>query len=94
MIIWSKLPKIDLTFAAAISLETAGFVGNKFTHFYGFAYMFIVVFFIIFIISLDAVKNKKIVDVRIPKINIRPFESEIKIESKIIQKQFFRKGAQ
>ncbi len=56
--------------------------------------MFIVVFFIIFIISLDAVKNKKIVDVRIPKINIRPFESEIKIESKIIQKQFFRKGAQ
>ena len=53
--------------------------------------MFIVVFFIIFIISLDAVKNKKIVDVRIPKINIRPFESEIKIESKIIQKQFFGK---
>ena len=45
MINWSKLPKIDLTVAAAISLETAGFIGNKYTHFYGFAYMFIVIFF-------------------------------------------------
>ena len=57
MIIWSKLPKIDLTFASAISLETAGFIGNKYTHFYGFAYMFIVIFFIIFLIGLDAVNN-------------------------------------
>ena len=42
IIIWSKLPKIYLTFAAAISLETDGFIGNKYTHFYSFAYMFIV----------------------------------------------------
>ena len=45
MLIWSKLPKIDLTFAAAISLETAGFIGNKYTHFYSFAYMLIVFFY-------------------------------------------------
>ena len=89
MIIWSKLPKIDLTVAAAISLETAGFIGNKYTHFYGFAYMFIVIFFIIILISLDAVNNKKIVDTRIPKNNIRPIDSEIKIENKIIQKNWF-----
>ena len=67
MIIWSKLLKVDLTFAAIISLETAGFIGNKYTYFYGFAYMFIVVFLIILMISLDAVKNKKIVEARIPK---------------------------
>ena len=59
MIIWSNLPKIDLTVAAAISLETAGFIGNKYNHFYSFAYMLIVVFFIIFMISLDAIKSKK-----------------------------------
>ena len=55
--------------------------------------MFIVVFFIIFMISLDAVKNKKIVDTRIPKNNIRPIESEIKIENKIIPKRWFWKGS-
>ena len=93
MIIWSKLPKIDLTIATAISLEAAGFIGNKYNHFYGFAYMFIVVFFIIVMISLDAVKNKKIVDSRIPKNNIRPIDSEIKIENKIISKQWFWKRA-
>ena len=59
MIILSKLPKIDLTVSAAISLETAGFIGNKYTHLYGFAYMFIVICFIIILISLDAVKNKR-----------------------------------
>ena len=93
MIIWSKLPKIDLTLAVAISLETAGFIGNKYTHFYGFAYMFIVIFFIIILISLDAVNNKKIVDTRIPKNNIRSIDSQIKIENKIIPKQWFWKGA-
>ena len=91
MIIWSKLPKIDLTVAAGISLETAGFIGNKYTHIYGFAYMFTVNFLIIILISLDAVKNKKIVDSRIPKNNIRPIDSEIKIENKIIPKQWFWK---
>ena len=93
MIIWSKLPKIDLIFAAAISLETAGFIGNKYTHFYSFAYMFIVIFFIIILISLDAVNNKKIVDTRIPKNNIRSIDSQIKIENKIIPKQWFWQGA-
>ena len=58
MINWSKLPKIDLTIASAISLETAGFIGNKYSHFFGFTYMFIVVLFIIFMISLDAIKKK------------------------------------
>ena len=93
MIIWSKLPIVDLIVATTISLETAGFIGNKYTHFYGFAYMFIVIFFIIILISLDAVKNKKIVDTRIPKNNIRPIDSEIKIENKIISKQWFWKRA-
>mgnify|MGYP001212543216 CR=1 FL=1 len=92
MITWSKLPKIDLTIAAAISLETAGFIGNKYSHFYGFIYMFIVVLVIIFMISLDTVKNKKIVEARIPKNNIRAIESEIKIENKIGQRQWFWHG--
>ena len=93
MINWFKLPKIDLTVATVISLETAGFIGNKYTHFYGFAYMFIVIFFIIILISLDAVYNKKIVDTKIPKNNIRPIDSETKIENKIIPKKWFWKGA-
>ena len=93
MIIWSKLPKIDLIVAATISLETAGFIGNKYTHFYSFAYMFIVIFLIIILISLDAVKNEKLVDTRITQNNIRPIYSETKIENKIISKQRFWKGA-
>ena len=92
MIIWSKLPIVDLTFAAIISLETAGFIGNKYTYIYGIAYMITVNFLIIILISLDAVKNKKIVDSRIPKNNIIPIDSEIKIENKIIPKQWFWKG--
>ena len=93
MINWSKLPKTDLTVAAAISLETAGFIGNKYSHFHGFIYMFIVVLFIIFMISLDAVKNKEIVVARMPKNNIRPIETEITIENKLSQRQWFWKGA-
>ena len=89
MINWSKLSKIDLTAAAAISLETAGFIGNKYSHIYGFTYMFIVVFFIIFIISLDAVKDKKIAEDRIPKNNIRSIESKTTIENKKSSKQWF-----
>ena len=87
MIIQSKLPKIDLTAAAAISLETARFLENKYTNFYGFTNMFIVIFFIIIMISFDAVKNKKLIDSRIPKNNIIPIDSKIKIENKIISKQ-------
>ena len=55
--------------------------------------MFIVVFFIIFIISLDAVKNKKIAEFRNPQNNIRPIETEIVIKNKVISKQWFWKGA-
>ena len=88
-----KISKIYLTIATAISLKTAGFIGNKYSHFYGFTYMFIVVLFIIFMISLDAVKNRKIVDVKIPKNNIRPLESEITIENKVSQRKWFWKGA-
>ena len=93
MINWFKLPKIDLTVATVISLETAGFIGNKYNHFYGFTYMFIVIFFIIFMISLDAVKIKKLVNSSIPKNNIRSIDSQIKIEHKIIPKQWFWQGA-
>jgi len=93
MINWYKLPKIDLAVASAISLETAGFIGNKYSHFYGFTYMFIVILFIILMISLDAVKNKKTVDAQIPKNNIRLIESEITIEKNINQRKWFWKGA-
>tara|TARA_B100000900_G_scaffold399518_1_gene402126 strand:+ start:309 stop:590 length:282 start_codon:yes stop_codon:yes gene_type:complete len=93
MINWSNLPKIDITVAALISLETAGFIGNKYSHFYGFTYMFIVVFFIIIMISLDSVKNKEIVEYKISKNNIRPIESESKIQNKVIQSKWFWKGA-
>tara|TARA_B100000212_G_scaffold196032_1_gene147946 strand:+ start:227 stop:508 length:282 start_codon:yes stop_codon:yes gene_type:complete len=92
MINWSKLPKIDLAFAIAISLETAGFIGNKYSHFYSFIYMFIVIFFIILMISLEAVKNKKLIEVKIPKNNIRPIETEITIENKVSPRVWFWKG--
>ena len=42
-------------------------------------------------ISLDAIKNKNIVDSSIPRNNIRTIDSEIKIENKIIPKQWFWK---
>ena len=93
MINWFKLPKIDLTVATVISLETAGFIGNKYNHFYGFTYMFIVIFFIILMISLDAVKIKKLADSSIPKNNIRSIESEITIENKVNSKQWFWRGS-
>ena len=93
MINWYKLPKIDLAVASAISLETAGFIGNKYSHFYGFTYMFIVILFIILMISLDAVENQKTVDAQIPQNNIRLIESEITIEKNINQRKWFWKGA-
>ena len=89
MINWYKLPKIDLAVASAISLETAGFIGNKYSHFYGFTYMFIVILFIILMISLDAVENQKTVDAQVPKNNIRLIESEITIEKNINQRKWF-----
>ena len=40
-------------------------------------------------ISLETVKNKKIVYNRIPKNNIRPIDSLIKIKNKIIPMKWF-----
>ena len=67
----AKASKIYLIIPAVSSLETAGFIRYKNTHFYGFTYIFIVVFFIILIISSDTVKNKQIVNAKIPKNSIK-----------------------
>ena len=89
MIKWSKLPKTDLTIAAAISLETAGFIGNKFGELYGFTYIFSVALIIILMISLDAAKTNNEKNIYIPKNNIRPIESKKAIENKISPRQWF-----
>jgi len=47
--------------------------------------MFIVACFIIFMISLDAFKNKKIVEFKTPKNNIRSIESEITNKNNVSQ---------
>ena len=89
MIKWSKLPKTDLTIAAAISLETAGFIGNKYGELYGFTYMFSVSLIIILMISRDAAKTNNEKNIYIPKNNIRPIESKKTIENKISPRQWF-----
>ena len=89
MIKWSKLPKTDLTIAAAISLETAGFIGNKYGELYGFTYMFSVSLIIILMISLDAAKTNNEKNIYIPKNNIRPIESKKAIENTISPRQWF-----
>ena len=89
MIKWSKLPKTDLTIAAAISLETAGFIGNKFGELYGFTYIFSVALIIILMISLDAAKTNNEKNIYIPKNNIRPIESKKAIENTISPRQWF-----
>ena len=88
MINWSKLPKTDLTIAAAISLETAGFVGNKYGELYGFTYIFSVALIIILMISLYAAKINNEKNIYIPKNNIRPIESKKAIENKNIPRQW------
>jgi len=45
MIIWSKFLKINLAVTAGISIETSGFIGNKYTHFYDFIKMLILIFY-------------------------------------------------
>tara|TARA_B100000927_G_scaffold240115_1_gene201354 strand:+ start:490 stop:771 length:282 start_codon:yes stop_codon:yes gene_type:complete len=87
MIKWSKLPKTDLTIAAAISLETAGFIGNKYGELYGFTYFFSVALVIFLMISLDAAKTNKEKNIGIPKNNIRPIESKKAIENTNILRQ-------
>ncbi len=89
MIKWSKLPKTDLTIAAAISLETAGFIGNKYGELYGFTYIFFVALIIILMISLDSSKLNNEKNIYIPKNNIRPIESKKTIENKLISRLWF-----
>ena len=70
MIKWSQLPIGDLTIATLISLETAGFIGNKYSPLHSFAYMFSIIFVIIFMMSLDAVKTKSKLEKNEPKNNV------------------------
>ena len=93
MIKWSKLPISDLTIAAIISLETAGFIGNKYSPLYGFAYMFSIIFVIIFMMSLDAVRRKSKFEIIEPKNNVIPVQIESKFENKIESKQWFWQSA-
>ena len=86
MIKWSKLPKTDLTIASAISLETAGFIGNKYGELYGFTYIFFVALIIFLMISLDAAKIHKEKNIAIPENNIRPIKSKKAIENKNISR--------
>ena len=89
MIKWSQLPIGDLTIAAVISLETAGFIGNKYSPFHSFAYMFSIIFVIIFMMSLDAVKTKSKLEKIEPSNNVIPVQIQPKYENKIESKQWF-----
>tara|TARA_B100000212_G_scaffold333548_1_gene303137 strand:- start:486 stop:764 length:279 start_codon:yes stop_codon:yes gene_type:complete len=92
MIISSKLPKIDQTISVAISPEETGFKGNLYKILWLNIYVHSRNFYII-LIKLDELKNKKIVDARNSKNNIRNIESEIKIENKISPLKLFSRGA-
>ena len=89
MIKWSQLPLSDLTIAAAISIETAGFISNKYSPLYGFAYMFSIIFIIIFMMSLDAVKTKSKLEKIEPKNNVVPVKIQPKEEREIETRQWF-----
>jgi len=89
MIKWSQLPISDLTIAAAISLETAGFIGNKYSPFHSFAYMFSIIFIIIFMISLDAVKTKINLEKIVPKNKVIPVQIQPKYENNIKLRHWF-----
>ena len=93
MIRWSQLPLGDLTIATLISLETAGFIGNKYGPFYSFAYMFSVNFVIIFLISLDASKKNSKLEKIEPKNKVIPVQIQPKFENKIELKQWFWQSA-
>ncbi len=93
MIRWSQLPLGDLMIATLISLETAGFIGNKYGPFYGFAYMFSVIFVIIFLISLDAAKRNNKLEKIEPKNKVIPVQIQTKYENKIESKQWFWQSA-
>ena len=93
MIRWSQLPISDLMIATLISLETAGFIGNKYSPFYGFVYMFSVVFVIIFLISLDAAKRNNKLEKIEPKNKVIPVQIQPKYENKIESRQWFWQSA-
>ena len=91
MIKWSQLPISDLTIATAISLETAGFIGNKYSPLHSFAYMISIIFVMIFMMSLDAVNTKSKLEKIEPKNNVIPVRIQPKYENKIESKQWFGK---
>jgi len=93
MIKWSQLPISDLTIAGAISLETAGFIGNKYSPLHSFVYMFSIVFVIIFMISLDAVKTQSKLENIEPKNKFIPVQIQPKYENKIETRQWFWQSA-
>ena len=93
MIKWSQLPISDLTIAVAISLETAGFIGNKYSPIHSFAYMFSIIFVIIFMMSLDAVKTKSKLEKIEPKNNVIPVQIQTKYENRIESRQWFWQSA-
>ena len=93
MIKWSQLPISDLTIATVISVETAGFIGNKYSPFHSFAYMFSIIFVIIFMMSLDAVKTKSKLEKIEPKNNVIPVQIQQKFENKIESRQWFWQSA-
>ena len=87
MIKWSQLPISDLMIATAISLETAGFIGNKYSPLHSFAYMFSIIFLIIFMISLDAVKTKSKLETIKSKNKVIPVQIQPNYENKIESRQ-------
>ena len=89
MIKWSQLPLRDLMVAPIISLETAGFISNKYSSLYGFAYMFSIIFIIIFMMSLDAVKTKSKLEKIEPKNKVVPVQIQPKVEREIESRQWF-----
>tara|TARA_B100000886_G_scaffold317922_1_gene257534 strand:+ start:113 stop:394 length:282 start_codon:yes stop_codon:yes gene_type:complete len=93
MIKWSQLPISDLTIATLISLETAGFIGNKYNPLHSFAYMFLIIFVIIFMMSLDAAKTKSKLEKIEPKNNVIPVKIQPKYENKIESIQWFWRSA-
>ena len=92
MIKWSQLPVSDLTIASVISLETAGFIGNKYSPLHGFVYMFSIIFVIIFMISIDAVKAKTKLEKIEPKNKLIPVKIQTKYENRIESRQWFWQG--
>ena len=93
MIKWSQLPIGDLTIATLISLETAGFIGNKYSPLHSFAYMFSIIFVIIFMISLDAVKTKSKLEKNEPKNNVITVQIKPIYEKEIESRQWFWQSA-